>query len=307
MARFKKALVYEFEGSTDLSELVHPFADVVVTKHAEDDYQNLLTQQDFKEVDCFVTDIFDHFKNELFGLDTLKYIGANFTDLSMFDVAFLEKNGVVVKNIKGQATESVAQLMLSILLNVLRKTNKALEFAKEGGHGFGDFKGTEIGSQNVAVYGLGSIGKRFADICHYFGSSIRYTSHTKEGDYTQKELSHLTEDADVLAITVPLTDETKGTITKAILDKLNEEAAVLCPARLDIVHVPDLIAFLKERPGSTFWVDGNHGEAWDAYHQGLLKLDNFLVTPGNAFFTKENRPRAYERTKQNMQRFLETT
>lgn len=304
MQKFKKALVYEFEGSADLTELVKPFAEKVITKHANDDYKDLLTQENFKDVDCFITDIFDNFKNELFDLKTLKYVGTNFTDLAMFDVEFLEKNGVTVKNIKGQATEPVAEFMLSVLLNIIRKTDKALEYAKNGGHGFSDFKGTEIGSKNVAVYGLGGIGGRFADICHYFGASVSYTSRTTRSDYTQKELNELTEDVDVLVVTVPLTDETRGTITKEILEKLNEEAVILCPTRLDVLNTPELVQYLKENPKSTFWMDGNHGDAWEAHHKELLELDNFLVTPGNGFFTKENRPRAHNLTKTNIESYL---
>ena len=108
----------------------------------------------------------------------------------------------------------------------------------------------------------------------------------------------------MLVITVPLTNETKGSITKKLLNKLNKNAVILCPTRLDVLEMEDLLFYLKTNTDSTFWMDGNHGDAWDNYHKELLKLDNFLVTPGNGFFTHENSPRALELTKNNVKKFL---
>lgn len=305
MEKFTKTLVYEFEGSKALKEIAADFSEEVIYKTAPDDYKDLLTKGDFEGVECFLTDVFDNFNNELFDFSNLKYIGTNFTDLAMFDVDFLKSKGVEVRNIKGQATEPVAQFMLSVLLNVNRKTNKALEYAKKGGHGFGDFKGTEIGSKDIAVYGLGSIGKRFADIMRFFGATVVHNSNSEKDGYKLVPLNELTADKNILVITVPLTDETKASITANHLEKINEGALILCPTRLDVINTPDLITFLKDNPQSSFWMDGNHGDAWNEYHEELLKLDNFLVTPGNGFFTEENRPRALELTKGNMINYLD--
>jgi len=307
MKKFTKTLVYEFEGSNDLTKLAEEFSNKVTTKTASDDYKDLLTKKDFSGVECFLTDVFDNFNNELFDLNDLEYIGTNFTDLAMFDVAFLEKNGVSVKNINGQATEPVSQFMLSILLNIMRKTAESLAYAKQGGHGFSNFKGTELGSKHVAVYGLGSIGKRFADTCANFGATITHASRSDKDGYERKELNKLINKADVLVITVPLTENTKGSITGELLSKINNDAIILCPTRLDVLDVSALIDYLKSNPQSTFWMDGNHGDAWDKYHAELLKLENFLVTPGNGFFTEENRPRALELTRGNINQFLTQT
>lgn len=304
MKNFSKTLVYEFEGSTALKEMATEFSDEVIYKAAPDDYKDLLTKEDFKGVGCFITDVFDNFNNNLFDLEHLKYVGTNFTDLAMFDVAFLKENGVAVQNIKGQATEPVSQFMLSILLNTIRKTSNSLKYAKDGGHGFSNFKGIELGSRNIGVYGLGSIGKRFAEICSYFGSEIKHCSQTEKDGFNKVSLNELAIDTDVLVITVPLTEETKSSIKKENLEKLNDEAIILCPTRLDVLNTSDLIEYLKSRPETTFWMDGNHGDAWDEYHDELLKLDNFLVTPGNGFFTEENRPRALKLTKANVQEYL---
>jgi len=304
MKKFKKTLVYEFEGSTALKDIATEFSDEVIHKTAPDDYKDLLKPEDFVNVECFLTDVFDNFKNDLFDLDSLKYVGANFSDLAMFDVDFLQSKGVEVKNIKGQATEPVVQFMLSVLLNVSRKTTESLKFAKDGGHGFSDFKGTELGSHTVGVYGLGSIGKRFAEIMQYFGSEIKHTSQTEKDGFTKVSLDQLANNSDVLVVTVPLTEKIKASITTDVLAKLNKNAVILCPTRLDVINVPDLISYLKDNQKSTFWMDGNHGDAWNEYHEELLKLDNFLVTPGNGFFTEENRPRALELTKNNLINYL---
>jgi|GEM_PF-3013279 len=303
---FKKALVYEFEGSDDLTKMAQEYAEEVDTITATDDYQNVLTAEHLKGVDFFLVGVFDDFKNEYYDLDTLKYIAIDWTGMSMIDLDFLESNNITINNVTGQATAGVSELMLNMMLNMIRKTPEAMKYAKADGESFAGFKGTEIGSKTVAVYGLGSIGTRFAEICEFFGADILYHSRTdKEVVYQNVSFEKLTYDADVLAITSAITDETRNSLGTDFMKGLNQDAVILCPGTFEVFKIDELYDFLVARPDVKFWSDVNQSPEWKECKEKYLALDNVYVTPHSGFFTEENRGRALALTKANIEKFIE--
>jgi len=304
MKKFKKALVYEFEGSDDLTKMAQVHAEEVTTITAADDYQNVLTAEHLKGVDFFLAGVFDDFKNEYYDLDTLRYIAIDWTDMSMFDLDFLAANNIQIDNVNGHATTGVSELMFNMLLNLVRHTPEAMVYAKADGESFAGFKGTELGSKTVAIYGLGSIGQRFAEICEFFGSDIRYNSQSdKDVAHTNTEFAELTQGTDVLAVTTAVTPETRSSLGKNWLGRLSEDAVILSPGTFEVFNIPELFDFLTERQDVKFWSDVNQSEEWKACKEKFLALDNVYVTPHTGFFTKENRARALALTKANIENY----
>ncbi len=305
MKPFKKALVYEFEGSDDLTTMAQQYAEEVTTITATDDYQNVLTADHLKGVDFFLVGVFDDFKNEYYDLDTLKYIAIDWTGMSMIDLEFLKENNITIDNINGQATDGVSELMLNMLLNLIRQTPEAMTYAKEGGESFAGFKGSEIASKNVGIFGLGSIGTRFAEICSFFGASIKYASQNeKDVEYQSVPVAELTTDTDVLAITSAITLETRDSFGKDYLVNLNQDGVILIPGTFEVLKINELYDFLVERVDVKCWSDVNQSEEWKECKEKFLALPNFYVTPHTGFFTKENRGRALKLTKANIDNFV---
>ena len=63
------------------------------------------------------------------------------TDISHFNGDILRQKGIVLTNIPNYATEAVAELTISALLNISRQTHDALNFVKQGNWGFEKFLG----------------------------------------------------------------------------------------------------------------------------------------------------------------------
>jgi len=304
MKKFKKALVYEFEGSDDLTKIAQEYSEEVVTITATDDYQNVLTADNLTGVDFFLVGVFDIFKNEYYDLETLKYIAIDWTGMSMIDLDFLADNNIQIDNINGQASAGVSELMLNMLLNLIRHTPEALAYAKAGGESFAGFKGREIGSKTIGIYGLGSIGSRFAEICNFFGASVRYTTQSEKNvPYQKVELTNLSNGADVFVVSTAVTPETRDTIGVEILKDLNKEGVILCPGTFEVFKINELYDFLLKRTDVKFWSDVNQSPEWKECKEKFLALPNFYVTPHCGFFTNENRARALELTEMNIKNF----
>jgi lactate dehydrogenase-like 2-hydroxyacid dehydrogenase len=304
MKKFKKALVYEFEGSDDLTKMAQEYAEEVTTVTATDDYQNVITVDHLKGVDFFLGGVFDDFKNEYYDLDTLKYIAIDWTGMSMIDLDFLAANNIQIDNVNGHATAGVSELMLNMLLNLIRHTPQAMVYAKADGESFAGYKGTELGSKTVSIYGLGSIGQRFAEICEFFGSDIRYNSQSdKKVIYKNIGFDELVKGADVLAVTTAVTPKTRNSLGKDWLSGLSQDAVILSPGTFEVFNIPELYDFLIARPDVKFWSDVNQSKEWKECKEKFLALDNVYVTPHTGFFTKENRARALALTKANIDNY----
>ncbi len=306
MKPFKKALIYEFEGDTGLSEMAKEYAEEATIITASDDYQNVITAAHFKGVDFFLAGVFDDYKNEYYDLGTLKFVCIDWTGTDNIDHQFLVNNGVTFMNTRGQATEGVAELMLNMTFNLLRKTPEALSYAKADGDSFNGFKGHELGSRTVAIRGLGDIGRRYAEMCNFFGAEIKYSSRTEKNvSYDLVDFTELTNGADIFANTTDLNTDTTNSIKKEHLEGLNQDAIILSPGIFQAFVADDLYDFLCERPDVKFWWDANQSEEWVANKDKFLALSNVYVTPHTGFFTHENRPRALKLVKENIEKYLE--
>ena len=305
MKPFKKALVYEFEGDTGLSQLAHRYAEEVNVITSPDDYQGVLIAEHLKSVDWFLVGVFDDFKNEFYDLETLQLVCIDWTGVDNIDHQFLTENGVSFLNTRGQATEGVAQLMLNMTFNLLRNTPEAMTYAKADGDSFNVFKGYELGSRTVAVRGLGDIGGRYAEMCDFFGAKIKYTNRSqKDTPYEAVDFIELTTDADIFANTTGVTEETANSIKKEHLQALNQNAIILSPGSFQTFVANDLYEFLVERPDVKFWWDVEQTKVWVANKERFLALDNVYVTPHTGFFTHENRPRALKLVRENIENYL---
>ena len=125
--------------------------------------------KELADTDCVLTGFqIDVGKSEIDAAPNLKYIGVFATAYGKIDVGYAKKRGIVVSNVPGYATESVAELVFAVLLEKIRDVSRAkMQAAKEDYSEVG-FKATEIKDKVFAVLGLGRIGRRVARITKNF-------------------------------------------------------------------------------------------------------------------------------------------
>ena len=109
---------------------------------------------------------------------------------------------------------AVAEHAMALLLTVNRHTNKAYIRTRDFNFSLSGLTGFDLHGKTVGVVGTGKIGRIFADICRGFG--MRVLAYDKfpnpDSGLTYVELPELLEQADVISLHCPLTDDTRHLI-----------------------------------------------------------------------------------------------
>lgn len=305
MLKINKILLYDFSENINLINILKQYTDNIVLIKAKDDYQNILTKKDFEWVDCFITNVFDDFKNDFFVWKELKFIWTLFTDLSMFDLVFLKKQNIFIENINWQATNAVVEFSISILLNILRKTWECLEFSKNWWEWFSKFEWTEIFWKNVWVVWMWDIWKRFSEVINVFWTNIVYFSkNEKKLNYNFLSLKEVFKKSDFIFISTNLNNETNWMIKIDYLNELKWNKIILNPSRIELFNLDELYSFLLNNKNVVFWQDESINENWKKVKNKFLKLENFFITPHNAFNTIEKPRKAIKLLDINLSKYF---
>ncbi|MFH0992485.1 MAG: NAD(P)-dependent oxidoreductase [bacterium] len=173
-------------------------------------------------------------------LHDLKYIGVLATGYNIVDVDAARERGIVVSNVPDYSRDSVAQLVFAFLLELTVHTARHDLAVKEGDWvRCADFSFTfapvrELAGKVLGIVGLGSIGKRVAQIGHAFGMLILASGRSALGieqldGFTVQRvpLDELLHNADVVTLHCPLTQQTKGLINASRLSLMKKSALVI--------------------------------------------------------------------------------
>ncbi len=100
--------------------------------YAKREFDGTLKPKDLAGADILVTKILDNYGEALFSkADRLKFIASMHVDTSTYALHHLRKRGVTVSNAKGYCTEAVAELAISAMLSIVRRTHEAMKQAEK--------------------------------------------------------------------------------------------------------------------------------------------------------------------------------
>lgn len=101
----------------------------------------------------------------------LKFIDVAFTGVDHIPMAEAKQRGIAVSNASGYATQAVAELCVSFMIQLLRNVGKTEERCRNGGTKDG-LVGNLLCGKTVGIVGAGAIGKKVAALCKAFGCSV---------------------------------------------------------------------------------------------------------------------------------------
>lgn len=186
--------------------------------------------------------------------EKLKLVCVTATGTNNLDKDYLEKRGIAWRNVAGYSTETVAQHTFAMLLYLLEKMRYYDDYVKEDRYIndtiFTHFAEhfTEICGKTWGIIGLGTIGRRVADIAKAFGAQIIYYSASgrpaQEG-YEQVDLDTLLAKSDIISVHAPLNAHTEGLMNKDAFAKMKKTCIFLNLGRGPIVVEQDLYEALE--------------------------------------------------------------
>ena len=244
----------------------------------------------------------------------LKLVCIAATGMNNVDLEAAKGMGIVVKNVAGYSTPSVAQHTFAMLFYLGEQPAYYDRFVKEGSWSRGGLfthlgrPFSEIAGKRWGIIGLGTIGSEVARIAEAFSAKVSYyaTSGIPHNDhYPHKELDTLLAESDILSIHAPLNEQTRGLIGGRELALLPEQAILLNLGRGGIVDETALAQELDRREIYA-GLDVTEQEPLPE-SSPLLKLrhpERLLITPHIAWASREARERLLQGIVRNIEEFV---
>lgn len=221
---------------------------------------------------------------------SLKFIDVAFTGVDHIPVKEAKAKSIAISNASGYATQAVAELCISFMIQLLRNVGKTEERCREGGTKDG-LIGNLLCGKTVGIVGAGAIGKRTAALCKAFGCRVIGFNRSKITDPVideQVSLEELLKQSDIVSLHCPLTEDTKGMIGEEQLKMMKKTALLINTARGAVVDSKALAKALEEGQIAGAASDVFEMEPPLPTDHPLLKSPNTIVTPHIAFASKES-------------------
>ena len=232
-------------------------------------------------------------------LPKLKYVGVLATGYDNVDTAAAKDRGILVTNVPGYSTDSVAQLTFALLLELCHhagahsiSVTEEMKWSRQPYYCFWDYPLIELAGRTMGVFGLGRIGLRVAEIARAFGMKVIAYSRTPkmvEG-VTMVDFETLLRESDVISMNCPLNDQTRGVMNESAFRKMKKTAFLINTSRGGVIVDADLRRALDEGTIAGAAVDVMTTEP-PKEDNPLLGAKNIIVTPHIAWATKEARVR----------------
>lgn len=241
-------------------------------------------------------------------LPSLQLICVTATGYNIVDTT--NKN-IPVCNVPAYGTYSVAQHTFALILEITNHVALHADSVKQGEWvNAADWCYTkaplmELAGKTLGIIGMGHIGQKAGRIAHEFGMNvIYYSAHKKDisfADYKSQE--ELFRESDFISLHCPLKADNQQFVNKNLLGLMKPTAWLINTARGQLVHEQDLADALNSNQIAGAALDVLSTEPPKADNP-LLKAKNCLITPHNAWASREARARILAMTIENIKAFL---
>jgi len=250
-------------------------------------------------------------------LPALKLVCISATGMNCVDVDYARSKGIVVKNVAGYSTHSVAQHTFAMLLSLMHGISGYDNYVKSGEyckcphfthlqtHYF------ELAGKTYGIIGLGEIGRQVARIATAFGANVIYHSvsgNNLKQDYQHVSLAELLTTSDVVSIHAPLNEQTKNLISENEFSLMKSTAFLINAGRGGIVNENDLAQAVDNGIIA--------GSATDVFELEPIRTDSpfikmkhperMLFTPHVAWTSNEALSTLIAKIAENIKVFMET-
>ena len=247
-------------------------------------------------------------------LPELKYIGVCATGYNVVDVAAAKERGIVVTNVPGYSSASVAQLVFALILELTHAVGRHADSVAAGkwqacaDFSFSEQPLLELEGRTLGVVGYGDIGASVARIGLAFGMKVlaskRTWSQSPPEGVTPAETDEIFAESDVISLHCPLTDATKHLVGPRTLALMKPTAYLINTGRGPLIDEAALAAALQAGQIGGAGLDVLSVEPPSAGNP-LIGAPNCLITPHVGWATREARARLIAQVVANLNAWQE--
>ncbi len=293
------------------------------------DVQDYKKDKKFEEAEVlsvFISSILD--KKNIDKFPNLKLILTRSTGMDHIDLEYAKSKGIKVKNIINYGAISVAEYTIALLFEISKKITLAnLEvrenknFSARGIHKIESF---DLAGKKIGVIGTGMIGKNLIKIAKGFSMEVLAFDKFKDEKWAKKEkieyvsFDKLLKESDIISLHLPLLKSTKHILSEKEFKKMKDGVVILNTARGGLIETEALYKNLKS--GKIFAAGLDVLENEDCLgreshlnlcqigiknlNNKIINLENAVVTPHNAFNSREASERRISMSIEKIKEFL---
>lgn len=214
--------------------------------------------------------------------------------VDLIPVEHCTPEGVLVTNVPAANADAVAEFVIAQMLGAMR--NVQAMSAKHLAEGWKPARAMaatamELRGRTIGIVGVGAIGTRLAEIAHHgfrmtvLGFQRRRDALPDFVDYA--DLPRLFSESDFIALCCPLTPETKGLASAALIARMKPGAWICNVSRGAVVDEDALVAALAEKRIGGAALDVYTVQPLAAGHP-LREFPNTVLTPHVAGLSRES-------------------
>lgn len=264
-------------------------------------------------------------------LPNLTLMVALSTGYDHIDVAECKKRGITVSYVPSYGENTVAEFTFALILDLSRKVCFASDRVREtGSFGLEGLRGFDLKGKTLGVVGTGRIGRHVVRIAKGFEMNV-IAHDTRPDPASAAELGFkytpfgdLLAASDIVTLHVPYMQETHHLMNADTLAKMKRGAYLINTSRGGIVDTDALVRALQEgRLGGAaldvleeegavkdelnLLADGHseeHNLKTILENHVLIKMPNVVITPHNAFNSREALQRILDTTIENIAAYV---
>ena len=287
------------EISICFAHVAYPLADIFAQRATGLDYFQVWNRDDLTAqlADADVLVVSGFWRNELLEVaPKLRFIQSIGAGYDQFALDALRERGIRLASAKGVNRNAVSEHAMAMILALARHihTGRDHQRAHTWRGMISDLgrREDELGGKTLLIAGLGGIGSRLARLAKAFDMHVLATKRDLSSGagaadeiYSPNQFKELLPRADFVALTCPLTPETRNMMDGEAFAAMKPSAYLINVARGGCVDEPALLAALQQGKIAGAGID----HFWDEPLLGdspFWDMENVLITPHTAGETR---------------------
>ncbi|NER16822.1 NAD(P)-dependent oxidoreductase [Spongiivirga citrea] len=235
----------------------------------------------------------------------VKFISLRSAGFDNVNLKIAKHFGFKVANVPKYSPNAIAEHAIALLLGINRHLVLANKQLAENNFTLDGLVGFNLESKTVGILGTGKIGSVITKIAHGFDCNILANDKIINDElvknfsveYVSKEA--ICRQADIIIVSLPLTSQTHYLIDETFLKKVKKNTIIVNIARGAIVKTKAILQALNsdklggyatdvyEKESGVFFYDHSSNKIQDEDLAALIHHPKVLLTPHQAFATKE--------------------
>ena len=284
---------------------------------------------DCEVASCFIYSTFN--REVIDKLPKLKYIATRSTGYDHIDIEYCKSKGIQVANVPEYGSNTVAEYTFALILSLTRKIYQSVNHSKTFNFEREQIKGIDLQGKTMGIIGLGKIGEHMLRIANGFGMKILAYNHSQDNELLKKydfqyvDLHHLLQNSDIITLHLPLNEHTKHIINKENIITFKKESYLINTARGGLIETEAILLALDNGILDGVGLDvleeetelseevavlsseyKSHADLKNIiYDHILINHPKVLITPHNAFNSKQALERITNTTIKNIKSYMD--